>query len=183
MLFTFKKLEIPDVVLIEPTLFSDERGFFCETFKTSEFSSNGISTTFVQENFSHSVKNVIRGLHFQQNPKAQSKLVSVVSGKIFDVAVDIRKNSLTFGKWVGEILSHDNHKSLFVPVGFAHGFCVLSDEADVLYKVDNEYSPNDESGIIWNDSSINISWPTNNPIISYKDNQYPSLENSKNNFL
>ena len=183
MAFRFKKLEIPDVVLIEPNLISDDRGFFCETFKASDFSSNGISATFVQENFSHSVKNVIRGLHFQQNPKAQAKLVSVVSGKIFDVAVDIRKNSPTFGKWVSEILSHENHKSLFIPSGFAHGFCVLSNEADVLYKVNNEYFPDDESGIIWNDSNINISWPTNNPIISNKDKQYPTLENSKNNFL
>ena len=163
---------------------SDERGFFARSWDYNEFKRRNLDTNIVQCNVSFSKKRgTLRGLHFQQNPKAQAKLVSVVSGKIFDVAVDIRKNSPTFGKWVSEILSHENHKSLFIPSGFAHGFCVLSNEADVLYKVNNEYSPDDESGIIWNDSNINISWPTNNPIISNKDKQYPTLENSKNNFL
>lgn len=183
MVFTFKRLQISDVILIEPKLLSDSRGFFYESFKESDFLSNGISDKFVQENFSHSIKDVIRGLHFQKNPQAQTKLVSVVKGKIFDVAVDIRKNSSTFGKWVGEILSEQNRRSLYIPEGFAHGFCVLSDEADVSYKVNKEYSPENDRGIIWNDSTIDIPWTTENPIISEKDNQLPTLEKSDNNFV
>ena len=182
MVFTFKKLEISDVVLIEPKLFSDNRGFFYESFKESDFFSHGIVDKFVQENFSHSVKDVVRGLHFQKNPCAQAKLVAVIKGKIFDVVVDIRKNSPTYGKWVGEILSEENHRSLYLPEGFAHGFCVLSEEADVLYKVSNEYSPENERGIIWNDPIINISWSVEKPIISEKDNQLPLLEKVDNNF-
>ena len=148
MPFSFKKLEIPEVILIEAKSFSDHRGFFLESFKESEFTSNQINTRFVQDNVSHSTKGVLRGLHYQKNPKAQAKLVTVIRGKIFDVAVDIRIGSPTFGKWVGEILSSENHKSLFIPKGFAHGFCVTSDEADVLYKVDQEYSAETERGIL-----------------------------------
>ena len=135
MPFTFTKLKIPNVVLITPQTFPDNRGFFFECFKESVFVSNGINTKFVQDNFSHSVKGVLRGLHYQKNPKAQAKLVTALRGEIFDVAVDIRQNSHTFGKWVGEILSEENHKSLYIPEGFAHGFCVLSDDAYVFYKV------------------------------------------------
>ena len=182
MVFTFKKLGISDVILIEPKLFSDNRGFFYESFKESEFFSNGITDKFIQENFSHSVKGVIRGLHFQKKPQAQAKLVTVIKGEIFDVAVDIRKNSPTYGKWVGEILSDKNHKSLYIPEGFAHGFCILSEEADVVYKVNNEYSPENERGIIWNDLTINIPWSVKNPIISEKDNQLNPLEKSDSNF-
>ena len=182
MTFTFKKLSIPDVILIEPKSFSDDRGFFLESFKTSEFVSNGINTKFVQDNISHSGKDVLRGLHFQKNPNAQAKLVTVVKGEIFDVAVDIRKNSSTYGKWVSEILSADNHNLLYVPEGFAHGFCVLSKEAAVHYKVNNEYSPEDEKGIIWNDPSLNINWPLTDVIISNNDKQLPLLENLKNYF-
>jgi dTDP-4-dehydrorhamnose 3,5-epimerase len=182
MVFTFKKLEIPNVILIEPQLFSDRRGFFYEFFKETDFLSYGITARFVQENFSHSIKDVVRGLHFQKNPRAQTKLVTVIKGKIFDVAVDIRKNSPTYGKWVGEILSEENHRSLYIPEGFAHGFCVLSDEADVLYKVSDEYSPENDRGIIWNDPTINISWQIEKPIVSEKDNQLPLLEKSDNNF-
>ena len=170
--FTFKKLSIPEVILIEPKLYSDNRGFFFESFKETDFFSNGI-TKFVQDNFSHSIKGVIRGLHYQKNPKSQAKLVTVFNGKIFDVAVDIRKNSPTYGKWVAEILSNENHRSLYIPEGFAHGFSVLSKEADVLYKISNEYSPKDEGGIIWNDPTINIPWSVEKPIISEKDNQLP----------
>lgn len=183
MAFSFKRLEIPDIILVEPQSFSDNRGFFYESFKESDFISNGISTNFVQDNFSYSVYGVLRGLHYQKNPKAQAKLVTVLQGKIFDVALDIRKNSHTFGDWIGVILSADEHKSIYIPEGFAHGFCVLSDYADVLYKVNNEYSPEYEKGIIWNDSKINISWPIKNPIISNKDNELPTLENSDNNFV
>lgn len=183
MVFRFKKLEISDVILIEPKLYSDNRGFFYESFKESDFFLYGISDKFIQENYSHSTKNVIRGLHFQKSPQAQSKLVSVVKGKIFDVAVDIRKNSPTYGKWVGETLTDQNHRSLYIPEGFAHGFCVLSEEADVSYKVNNEYSPENDRGIIWNDSTINIAWTVEKPIISEKDNQLPTLEKSDNNFV
>ncbi len=182
MVFTFKRLEIKDLILIEPTLYSDNRGFFYENFKESDFIQYGISGKFVQENFSHSVKNVIRGLHFQKKPKSQAKLVSVVKGKIFDVGVDIRKNSSTYGKWVGEILSEKNHRSLYIPEGFAHGFCVLSDEADVSYKVNKEFSPENDRGVIWNDSKINVMWPIEKPIISKKDSQLPTLDESDNNF-
>ena len=183
MPFTFKRLSIPDVIFIEPKSFSDDRGFFFESFKESDFFSNGIDKKFVQDNFSHSVNGVIRGLHFQKAPKAQAKLVTVLKGKIFDVAVDIRKNSPTYGKWVSEILSGDTHNLLYVPEGFAHGFCVISDEADVLYKVSNEYSQEHERSIIWNDPKLDIQWPIKKPIISNKDNKLSLLENLDNDFV
>ena len=177
MPFTFKRLNISDVILVEPKLFSDDRGFFLESFKTSDFLSIGIDKKFVQDNFSHSIRGVIRGLHFQRTPKAQAKLVTALKGEIFDVAVDIRKNSPTYGKWIGEILSESNHKLLYIPEGFAHGFCVLSEEADVLYKVSNEYSSDHEEGIIWSDPRLNIQWPITKPIVSDKDGELPLLEN------
>ena len=183
MPFTFKRLSIPDVILVEPQSFSDDRGFFFESFKESDFFLNGIDKKFVQDNFSHSVNGVIRGLHFQKAPKAQAKLVTVLKGKIFDVAVDIRKNSPTYGKWVSEILSGDTHNLLYVPEGFAHGFCVISDEADVLYKVSNEYSQEHERSIIWNDPKLDIQWPIKKPIISNKDNKLSLLENLDNDFV
>jgi len=183
MPFTFKRLSIPDVILVEPRSFSDDRGFFFESFKESDFFSNGIDKNFVQDNFSHSVNGVIRGLHFQKAPKAQAKLVTVLKGKIFDVAVDIRKDSPTYGKWISEILSSDTHNLLYVPEGFAHGFCVISDEADVLYKVSNEYSQEHERSIIWNDPKLNIQWPIKKPIISNKDNKLSLLENLDNDFV
>lgn len=183
MPFKFKRLEIPDVILVEAQAFSDERGFFMEGFKESVFDANGIKTKFVQDNFSHSSKGVLRGLHYQKNPKAQAKLVMAINGEIFDVAVDIRKDSPTCGKWVGEVLSNKNHKLLYVPEGFAHGFCVLSDTADVLYKVNSEYSPEHERGIIWNDPKLAVKWPTNNPIVIKKDLQLPTLKNADNNFV
>jgi len=183
MPFTFKRLSIPDVIFIEPKSFSDDRGFFFESFKESDFFLNGIDKKFVQDNFSHSVNGVIRGLHFQKAPKAQAKLVTVLKGKIFDVAVDIRKNSPTYGKWVSEILSDNTHNLLYVPEGFAHGFCVISDEADVLYKVSNEYSQEHERSIIWNDPKLDIQWPIKKPIISNKDNKLSLLENLDNDFV
>ena len=182
MPFIFKKLDISEVILVEPRSFEDNRGFFMETFKESDFVNNGVDSKFVQENFSHSNKDVLRGLHFQTNPKAQAKLVSVFTGEIFDVAVDIRKGSPTFGKWVGEILSQQNHKMLYIPEGFAHGFCVLSEQANVLYKVNQEFSPENEKGIIWNDPEIKINWPINNPILSEKDLKLPLLKDINNNF-
>jgi len=183
MPFTFKRLSISDVILVEPRSFSDDRGFFFESFKESDFLSNGIDKKFVQDNFSHSIYGVIRGLHFQKTPKAQAKLVTVLKGKIFDVAVDIRKNSPTYGKWVSEILSSDTHNLLYVPEGFAHGFCVVSDEADVLYKVSNEYSQEHERSVIWNDPKLDIQWPIKKPIISNKDNKLSLLENLDNDFV
>jgi len=183
MQFIFTKSKISNVVLIEPKLFPDDRGYFFESFKESEFASNGITTKFVQDNFSHSVKGVLRGLHYQKNPKAQAKLVTALRGEIFDVAIDIRKNSPTFGQWIGEILSDENHKSLYIPEGFAHGFCVLSAEADVIYKVNNEYSPENERGILWNDPQIDIMWPIDTPLLHEKDSALPILEDADIDFI
>jgi dTDP-4-dehydrorhamnose 3,5-epimerase len=182
MPFTFKKLDIPEVILIETKAFSDNRGFFMESYQESSFIKNGINDKFIQDNYSYSTKGILRGLHYQKNPKAQSKLVTALKGKIFDVAVDIRKNSSTFGKWVGEILSEENHRLLYVPQGFAHGFCVISDEANVLYKVNNDYSPENDRGIIWNDSDIAVNWPLENPILSNKDLQQPLFKDADINF-
>jgi dTDP-4-dehydrorhamnose 3,5-epimerase len=186
MSFIFNPLRIPDVISITPNLFNDERGYFFENFNHSSFknrNNNPIDLNFIQENFSKSKKHVIRGLHFQKNPKAQAKLVTVVSGEIFDVAVDLRKNSLTYGKWVSEILSETNHKSLYIPEGFAHGFCVLSEGANVVYKINREYSPQHEQGIIWNDPNIDISWPISEPIISEKDQNLPYFKNQTYDFM
>jgi len=182
MSFTFTKLSIPDVILVEAKSFPDDRGFFLESFKESSFIENGINTKFVQDNYSRSIKGVLRGLHFQKNPKAQAKLVTALRGEIFDVAVDVRKNSLTYGKWISEVLSEQNHKLLYIPEGFAHGYCVLSDEADIFYKANQEYSPELDSGFIWNDPEINIKWPIDKPIISEKDQKLPLLKNTDNNF-
>jgi dTDP-4-dehydrorhamnose 3,5-epimerase len=183
MSFSFLNLKIPDVKLVISNPHTDERGHFFENYKESEFFANEINVKFVQDNFSHSVKGVLRGLHYQKNLKAQAKFVTTLRGKIFDVAVDIRKNSPTYGQWVGEILSDENHKSLYIPEGFAHGFCVLSDEADVFYKVNNEYSPENERGIIWNDPQINIKWPINVPILHDKDSALPILKNADIDFI
>jgi len=180
--FTFTKLSIPDVILIEAKPFPDERGFFLESFKESSFIANGISTKFVQDNFSHSVKGVLRGFHYQKNPKAQAKLVTTLRGEIFDVVVDIRKGSSTCGKWIGETLSEQNHKLLYIPEGFAHGYCVLSDKADIFYKVNKEYSPEHDGGFIWNDPEIDVKWPVEKPIVSKKDQKLPILKNADNNF-
>ena len=163
--------------------FTDERGFFMESFKESAFNANGINTRFVQDNYSHSIKGVLRGLHYQKVPKAQAKIVIVTRGEIFDVAADIRKGSPTYGKWVGTILSDKNHRLLYVPEGFAHGFCVLSDQADVLYKVNSEYSQDHERGILWNDAELDIKWPVDKPIVIKKDLQLPTLKNADNNFV
>jgi len=182
MPFSFRPLDIPDVILVEPKSFEDSRGYFLENFHEKFFQDNKITSKFIQDNISFSKKNILRGLHFQLNPKAQAKLVSVINGEIFDVAVDIRKNSPTYGKWVGATLSGKNHKSLFIPEGFAHGFCVLSDEAYVMYKTSKFYSPELEKGIAWNDPSIGISWPVNEPILSEKDLNLSLLSNVENNF-
>ena len=165
------RLAIPDVVLIEPKVFGDARGFFFESFNQKAFNeATGTNHQFVQDNHSRSAKGVLRGLHYQiQQP--QGKLVRVVRGAVFDVAVDIRKSSPTFGHWVGAELSEDNQHQLWVPPGFAHGFLVLSDMADFLYKTTDYYAPQYERSILWNDSDLNIDWPIGEPILSNKDRQ------------
>jgi len=182
MPFTFLKTRIPEVILVEPAIFSDPRGHFVELFKASEFQANGISMAWAQINTSWSTKHVLRGLHFQLNPEAQAKFIGVSYGEIFDVAVDIRRASPTYGQWVAERLSGDNRKMLFVPEGFAHGFCVLSDEAEVVYHCSNEYAPGLERCIRWDDPSIAISWPVKGPILSAKDSKGVFLSEVENNF-
>lgn len=182
MPFIFNRLEIPDVILIKPKVFKDDRGFFIESYKKSDFLEFGIKEEFVQDNHSKSVYGVIRGLHYQTNPKAQAKLVRCTSGSIFDVAVDIRIGSPTYGKWVGEILSEDNKKLLYIPIGFAHGFSVLSEIAELLYKTTEEYSPENDNAIFYNDPEINIDWQISDPIISEKDKKAVLLKFAKNNF-
>lgn len=170
MPYKFTSLAISDVILIEPKMFLDERGSFAEIYKASEFKANGIDTNFVQNNYSVSKKGVIRELHYQKNPNGQGKLVRVTQGKIFDVAVDIRQNSSTFGKWVSSFLSADNHAMLWVPSGFAHGFCAIEENTQVVYKISSsEYSPQHERFIIWNDADIQIQWPIEYPDLSEKD--------------
>ncbi len=180
MPFEFKKLAIEDVILVTPKVFGDSRGFFMESYQKSTFFENGIKVEFNQDNHSKSTKGVLRGLHYQTKPKAQAKLVRCSKGKILDIAVDIRKDSKTFGKWVGEILSEENKNMLFIPEGFAHGFVVLSDEAELLYKASGEYSPENDRGIRWNDPDINIDWNINfEPLLSEKDNKQPYLKETK----
>jgi dTDP-4-dehydrorhamnose 3,5-epimerase len=171
---------IPDVLIIEPKVFGDERGFFYESFNQKAFNeATGLNETFVQDNHSRSAKGVLRGLHYQlQQP--QGKLVRVVRGAVFDVAVDIRKSSLTFGKWVGVELSEENHKQLWVPAGFAHGFLVLSEFADFLYKTTNYYAPAYERCIKWDDATIGITWNINiAPLVSTKDSKGTALAHAE----
>lgn len=182
MPFRFRRLEIPELVLIEPVVFGDHRGFFMETYKFSAFSAFGIREQFLQDNHSLSRRGVLRGLHYQNPPKAQGKLVRVLRGEIFDVAVDIRKGSPTYGRWVGVRLSEENRLMLYVPPGFAHGFCVLSDWAEVHYKTTEEYSPEHEAGILWNDPEIGIHWPIADPVLSERDKRWPPLREALNLF-
>lgn len=183
MPFRFTRLEIPDVILIEPALFSDGRGFFMETYKRSDFADHGITGDFVQENQSLSTRFTLRGLHYQKRPKAQAKLVRVVEGEVFDVAVDIRKGSPTRGKWVGTTLSSRNKRMLYIPSWCAHGFCVLSEEASTLYLVSEEYAPECEGGIRWNDTDLSIGWPVHEPILSARDCEWPPLREADTGFV
>lgn len=171
-------LSLPEVKLVEPKVFNDERGFFLESYHSDKFEEQGIEVTFVQDNHSCSQKGVIRGLHCQKAPFGQAKLVRVVKGAIFDVAVDIRPESKTFGQWVGETLTAENKKMLYIPADFAHGFSVLEEGTEVLYKASNTYSPEHEFGVIWNDPDIGIKWPEmgQKPIISAKDSVLPPLK-------
>ncbi|MBQ4646378.1 MAG: dTDP-4-dehydrorhamnose 3,5-epimerase [Candidatus Gastranaerophilales bacterium] len=176
MPFEFIKQEIEDVILIKPKVFGDNRGFFMESYKKSEFFENGIRVEFNQDNHSKSSAHVLRGLHYQAKPYGQAKLVRCSKGKIYDIAVDIRPNSKTFGKYVKVELSEDNKQMLFIPEGFAHGFVVLSSEAELLYKATGEYNPLADRGILWNDKDININWEIDfEPILSDKDKIQPKL--------
>ena len=164
--------KIPGLLIIEPRVFGDERGFFFESYNEKAFNeATGIAPRFVQDNHSKSVKGVLRGLHYQLPPRAQGKLVRVVQGEVFDVAVDIRKGSPTYGQWVGEVLSAENKKQLWIPPGFAHGFLTLSDTAEFLYKTTDYWSPEHERAIIWNDATLKIEWPLNGlePMLAAKD--------------
>lgn len=176
--FTFNKTSIEGVYIIEPTVFGDERGYFMETYHQGEFKEAGLDLNFVQDNQSKSTKGVIRGLHFQYtNP--QGKLVRVIKGEVFDVAVDLRSNSPTYGKWEGVILSEENKKQFYVPERFAHGFVVLSDTAEFTYKCTNFYYPEDEGGILWNDPDVGIDWPIENIeniVLSEKDEEWKILK-------
>lgn len=178
MAFEFIRLEIEGTFRIKPKIFSDGRGYFTETYKRSDFESVGIKADFRQDNQSSSTKGVIRGLHFQRNPYAQGKLVRVVKGMIFDVGVDLRKDSKTFGKYVSAILSEDNKEMLWIPEGFAHGFLALEDSV-VLYKATGEYNKDSEGGLIWDDPAVNIKWPAEPTEISDKDKLWPSLGDLK----
>lgn len=180
--FRFRRLKLPEVILVESRPLEDERGHFVQRYQRSAFESNGIELEFVQDNHARSLHAVLRGLHYQAPPAAQAKLISVPVGEIFDVAVDIRVGSATYAQWVGVTLSEKNHHQLYVPVGFAHGYCVLSDTAEVTYKVSHEYSPEHERGIAWNDPEIGIEWPIEEPLLSARDLQAPTLAEAEKHF-
>jgi len=178
----FSRTQLPDVILVEPFAFQDSRGFFLETYHYEKYAEGGIGCTFVQDNRSHSCRNALRGLHYQlKHP--QAKLVFVVRGEIVDVAVDIRTGSPTFGQWVAVSLSGSDHRQLFIPEGFAHGFAVISEEADVCYKCSDFYAQGDEYGIVWNDPELAIHWPLSNPVLSAKDQAYPRLKDVRPEYL
>ena len=176
MPFEFIKQEIEDVILVKPKVFGDNRGFFMESYKKSDFFENGINVEFNQDNHSKSTAHVLRGLHYQAYPYSQAKLVRCSKGKIYDIAVDLRPDSKTFKKYVKVELSQDNKQMLFIPSGFAHGFVVLSDEAELLYKASGEYNPVADRGVLWNDKEIDINWEIDfEPILSDKDKNQPKL--------
>jgi len=174
MSFNVEKSDLGGVLLIQPAIHSDSRGRFFESYQKERYREIGIGEEFVQDNQSVSQKNTIRGLHYRA-PLGQTKLVRVIRGEVFDVVVDIRKESPTFGQWRGYTLSDSNYLQVYIPVGFAHGFCVLSETAEFLYKVSEYYSAENEKGIMWNDPDIGIKWPTSNPVLSEKDKTNPAL--------
>ncbi len=173
------RCNLEGVIIIEPDVFNDSRGFFSESYNRKKYSDIGIGIELVQDNHSASTKGTLRGMHWQLPPNAQSKLVRVCVGEVYDVAVDIRKESPTFGQWAGFHLSAENKKQVFIPAGFAHGFCVISDYAEFLYKCDTYYSPKDERGFIWNDKTVNIKWPVPNTILSNRDLANPKFKDLK----
>ena len=174
MKFNITETELAGVLVIEPAVYGDSRGFFLETFNQKRYAEAGLDRQFAQDNHSRSGRGVLRGLHYQLN-RPQGKLVMAIKGEIFDVAVDIRRGSPTFGKWVGVNLSEENHKQIFVPEGFAHGFCVLSETADVVYKCTDIFIPGDDHGILWSDETVGIDWPISEPALSEKDAKNPRL--------
>ncbi|HEY0828439.1 MAG TPA: dTDP-4-dehydrorhamnose 3,5-epimerase [Bacilli bacterium] len=172
------------VFIIEVDVFADDRGFFMESYNKVKFQESGISHDFIQDNHSLSVQSgTLRGLHYQLSPKAQTKLVRAISGAIYDVVVDIREDSHTFGQWIGVILSEDNKKQILVPKGFAHGFCTIVANTQVIYKVDEYYSPQHDRGILWNDQDLGIPWPCSNPMLSDKDKAHPRLKDAEINYV
>jgi len=179
MPFIFEKSKINDVILVKTKSFKDSRGFFTETYKFSDFLKNGIDTVFTQDNHSYSTGNVIRGIHFQKDPRPQGKLVRCIKGKILDVAVDLRPESKTYKNWVSYELSEENKEMLWIPAGFGHGFSVLSEEAEICYKCTNEYDASLDSGIRFDDPELSIDWKINNPIVSEKDFNLPYLKDLK----
>ncbi|MFH0976101.1 MAG: dTDP-4-dehydrorhamnose 3,5-epimerase [Spirochaetota bacterium] len=179
MPFNFIKQNISGLVLVEPKVFADERGFFVESYKRSEFAANGIDSSFLQDNHSLSKKNVLRGLHYQHSPHAQGKLVKVIKGAVWDVAVDIRRSSPTFLKWLAYELSEDNRSMLYIPPGFAHGFLALTDDVHLTYKCTEEYDMKLDAGIRWDDPDIAVKWPVARPVVSAKDAVLPLLKDAK----
>jgi dTDP-4-dehydrorhamnose 3,5-epimerase len=179
--FTFIKTDIKGPIIIEPKVLEDKRGFFTETYNYKEFKKNGIQEIFIQDNYSSSKKNVLRGLHFQREPYGTSKLVQCIEGEIFDVIVDIRPKSKSFGKWIGIVLSEKNKKMLYIPQGFAHGFYVTSKKARIMYKVTQYYFSKYDAGVKWNDPKLSISWPCSRPLVSTKDAGLPFLSEIENN--
>jgi dTDP-4-dehydrorhamnose 3,5-epimerase len=173
--FTFTSLDLPGVVLVEPRVHEDERGFFMETFRQLEFEHAGLAGPFVQENHSRSARGTVRGLHFQRPPKAQGKLVRVVVGEIYDVSLDLRPDAPSFGRWVAVTLSAADRRMVYVPPWCAHGFCVVSEYAEVMYKTTAEYAPDLEGGVAWDDPALAIPWPVATPVISARDRQWPTL--------
>lgn len=167
--------KLPGVIILEPDVYGDARGFFLETWNRTRYEDAGIRETFVQDNVSFSTKGILRGLHFQ-HPQSQGKLVQVLSGEVMDIAVDIRADSPTFGQWIGEVLSGQNHKQMYIPPGFAHGYCVTSETALFSYKCTDFYNPDTEHGIIWNDPDLGIDWPVDTPVLSKKDAGYSMLK-------
>ena len=171
----FVQTEIPEVILVKPTVIKDHRGYFMESYHIEKFNQGGIDCTFVQDNYAKSIQNTLRGLHFQVK-YPQAKLLRCLKGKVFDIAVDIRPDSPSFGKWVGEELSKDNKYQLFIPQGFAHGYYVMSETAEIAYKCSEIYHPEDEQGILWDDPDIAIEWPVKKPLLSGKDRHLPLLK-------
>ena len=172
---TVKQLRIKGLFLVQTKIFRDDRGYFIESYKQSEFAALGLPE-FLQDNFSFSKQGVLRGLHYQLPPFAQGKLIRVLQGRVWDVAVDIRKKSETFGQWLGVELSEESGEAFYVPAGFAHGFVVLSDTARVLYKITAEYAPEAERGIVWNDADLNIAWPVKQPLLASRDAGFPRFK-------
>jgi dTDP-4-dehydrorhamnose 3,5-epimerase len=170
-----QKTELDGVLIIEPDVLDDQRGYFFETYQRQRYANAGINADFVQDNLSFSIKGTLRGLHYQ-HPHGQAKLVQVIQGEVFDVAVDIRRKSPTFGRWIGQHLSDENKKQIFIPEGFAHGFCVLSETALFHYKCSDFYAPECEGGIVWSDPDVGIDWPIDSPLVSEKDSKFSCLK-------